>query len=86
MALFDLLRLTVGQLDVDLQPDLIGIYASRMVAPLREESRYAAFPSLTPSVTVAGNALNPSKLMPLGRGLRSWCVIGCSQIRPMVCP
>lgn len=50
MAQFDIFRLKNGQLVLDLQTDLIGIEASRIVAPLREASRYAAFPSLTPSV------------------------------------
>ncbi|MCB4458524.1 CcdB family protein [Leisingera sp. McT4-56] len=50
MAQFDLYRLNGGQLVVDLQTDLIGIDASRIVAPLREAGRYAAFPGLTPSV------------------------------------
>ncbi|MDO5759157.1 MAG: CcdB family protein [Rhodobacterales bacterium] len=52
MAQFDLYRLRGGQLVVDLQTDLIGIDASRIVAPLREAGRYAAFPGLTPSVEV----------------------------------
>ncbi len=52
MALFDLYRLSGGQLVVDLQTDLIGIEASRIVAPLRDAGRYAAFPGLTPSVEV----------------------------------
>lgn len=50
MAQFDLYRLDGGQLVVDLQTDLIGIDASRIVAPLREEGRFAAFPGLTPSI------------------------------------
>lgn len=54
MAQFDLYRLNGGQLVVDLQTDLIGIDASRIVAPLREAGRYAAFPGLTPSVDVDG--------------------------------
>lgn len=56
MAQFDLYRLKGGQLVVDLQTDLIGIDASRIVAPLRDAGRYAAFPGLTPSVEVAGAA------------------------------
>jgi toxin CcdB len=56
MAQFDLYRLNGGQLVVDLQTDLIGIEASRIVAPLREAGRYAAFPGLTPSVQVEGTA------------------------------
>lgn len=56
MAQFDLYRLKGGQLVVDLQTDLIGIDASRIVAPLREAGRYAAFPGLTPAVEVEGAA------------------------------
>lgn len=51
MAQFDVYRLASGQLVVDLQTDLIGIEASRVVAPLREEGRYTAFPGLTPKVS-----------------------------------
>lgn len=54
MAQFDVFRLKGGQLVVDLQTDLIGIEASRVVAPLREAGRYAAFPGLTPQVEFAG--------------------------------
>lgn len=54
MAQFDLFRLEGGQLVVDLQTDLIGIEASRIVAPLREAGRYTAFPGLTPTVEVEG--------------------------------
>lgn len=54
MAQFDLYRLDGGQIVVDLQTDLIGIEASRVVAPLREEGRYVAFPGLTPAVEVDG--------------------------------
>ena len=54
MAQFDLFRLKSGQLVVDLQTDLLGIEASRIVAPLREAGQYAAFPGLTPIVDVAG--------------------------------
>lgn len=54
MAQFDLYRLSNGQFVVDLQTDLIGIEASRIVAPLRQAGRYAAFPGLTPSVVVDG--------------------------------
>ena len=54
MAQFDVFRLKGGQLVVDLQTDLIGIEASRIVAPLREAGRYAAFPGLTPMVEVDG--------------------------------
>lgn len=56
MAQFDLYRLSGGQFVVDLQTDLIGIEASRIVAPLREAGRYTAFPGLTPSVEVEGSA------------------------------
>lgn len=56
MAQFDLYRMGAGQLVVDLQTDLIGIDASRVVAPLREAGGYAAFPGLTPSVQVEGEA------------------------------
>ncbi len=54
MAQFELYRLKDGQLVVDLQTDLIGIEVSRIVAPLREAGRYAAFPGLTPSVEIEG--------------------------------
>lgn len=57
MAQFDVHRLQGGQLVVDLQTDLIGIEASRIVAPLRAESRYAALPGLTPSVEVDGTRM-----------------------------
>jgi toxin CcdB len=56
VAQFDLYRLEGGQLVVDLQTDLIGIDASRVVAPLRPAGRYAAFPGLTPTVEVEGTA------------------------------
>lgn len=35
---------------MDLQTDLIGIDATRIVAPLRAADRYAAFPGITPAV------------------------------------
>ncbi len=54
MAQFDVFRLANGQLVVDLQTDLIGIEASRIVAPLREAGRYVAFPGITPRVVVEG--------------------------------
>ena len=54
MAQFDLYRLKSGQLVVDLQTDLIGINASRIVAPLREAGYYTAFAGLTPSVEAEG--------------------------------
>ncbi len=56
MAQFDLYRLRSGMLVVDLQTDLIGIESSRIVAPLREAGRYAAFPGLTPAVSVDGTS------------------------------
>ncbi|MCE0507341.1 CcdB family protein [Roseivivax sp. GX 12232] len=52
MAQFDVFRLHDGQLVVDLQTDLIGMDASRIVAPLRDAGRYTAFPGLTPIVQV----------------------------------
>lgn len=55
MAQFDLYCLNGGQLVVDLQTDLIGIDASRIVAPLREVGRYVAFPGLTPTVEHNGS-------------------------------
>ena len=54
MAQFDVFRLRSGILVVDLQTDLIGIEASRIVAPLRAAGRHAAFPGLTPQVEVEG--------------------------------
>ena len=54
MAQFDLYRLKGGQIVVDLQTDLIGIDASRIVAPLREAGRYVSFPGLTPAVELEG--------------------------------
>ena len=54
MAQFDVHRLKSGILVVDLQTDLIGIDASRIVAPLRAAGRYAAFPGLTPTVELDG--------------------------------
>lgn len=56
MAQFDVFRLRSGVLVVDLQTDLIGLDSSRMVAPLREAGRYAAFPGLTPIVEVEDKA------------------------------
>lgn len=56
MAQFDLYRLRSGQVVVDLQTDLIGLDASRIVAPLRLAGTYAAFPGLTPQVEVAGES------------------------------
>lgn len=54
MAQFDVFRLADGLLVVDLQTDLIGIEASRIVAPLRAAGRYTAFPGLTPRVEFEG--------------------------------
>lgn len=54
MAQFDVHRLTNGILVVDLQTDIIGLDATRIVAPLREEGKYARFPGLTPVVEVEG--------------------------------
>jgi toxin CcdB len=54
MAQFDLYRLGDGTLVVDLQTDLIGLDATRVVAPLREEGRSASFPGLTPAVAFEG--------------------------------
>lgn len=56
MAQFDLYRLRSGQLVVDLQTDLIGLEASRIVAPLRPAGQHASFPGLTPEVRVAGQS------------------------------
>lgn len=56
MAQFDVYRLADGVLVVDLQSDLIGIGASRVVAPLREAGRHVALGELTPQVTLAGEA------------------------------
>ena len=56
MVQFDLYRLRSGMLVVDLQTDLIGIESSRIVAPLREAGRHAAFPGLTPAVSVDGTS------------------------------
>lgn len=54
MAQFDVYRLGSGGLVVDLQSDLIGIEASRIVAPLREAGRFAALAGLTPQVELLG--------------------------------
>lgn len=54
MAQFDVYRLDDGVLVVDLQTDLIGLDATRLVAPLRPEGRYTSFPALTPLVEVEG--------------------------------
>ena len=54
MAQFDVYRLPDGMLVVDLQTDLIGIDASRIVAPLRKVGTVIAFPGLTPEVQLDG--------------------------------
>lgn len=54
MAQFDVHRLADGTLVVDLQTDLIGLDATRIVAPLREEGLHAGFPGLTPVVEFEG--------------------------------
>lgn len=54
MAQFDVYRLRDGMLVVDMQSDLIGLAASRIVAPLRPEGEFAELPGLTPSVEVEG--------------------------------
>jgi toxin CcdB len=42
---------------VDLQTDLIGLEASRIVAPLRDAERYVSFPGLTPVIEIKGRRL-----------------------------
>lgn len=74
MAQFDLHRLSDGMVVVDLQTDLIGLNATRIVAPLRDSGRYPEFPNLTPVVDFEGvryvvqvqdlAALTPSELGP----------------------
>jgi toxin CcdB len=54
MAQFDIHRLAGGVLVVDLQTDLIGLDATRIVAPLREDGIYARFPGLTPAADFEG--------------------------------
>lgn len=54
MAQFDVYRLADGMLVVDLQTDLIGLDATRIVAPLRDAETYTAFPGITPTVEVDG--------------------------------
>lgn len=51
---FDLHRLEGGLRAVDLQSDLIGLRATRLVAPLREAEAYPELPGLTPAVEVEG--------------------------------
>lgn len=46
MAQFDLYRLPEGVIVVDLQTDLIGLEASRIVAPLTEAGSIAELPRL----------------------------------------
>lgn len=54
MAQYDIHRLQGGTLVVDLQTDLIGLDATRIVAPLREQGSYARFPGLTPTAEFEG--------------------------------
>jgi toxin CcdB len=54
MAQFDIHRLPGGVLVVDLQTDLIGLNATRIVAPLRDDGLYARFPGLTPTTEFEG--------------------------------
>ncbi len=54
MAQFDLFRLSGGEFVVDLQTGLIGLDVTRLVAPLRREGRYVAFPALTPETEIDG--------------------------------
>jgi toxin CcdB len=54
MPQFDVYRLSDGVRVVDLQTDLIGLDATRLVAPLREDGAYARFPGLTPTVEIEG--------------------------------
>ena len=56
MAQFDVFRLQNGILVVDLQTDLIGINASRIVAPMREVGSFSAISALTPEVEFTGKA------------------------------
>ena len=55
MAQFDLHRLG-GVLVVDLQTDLIGLTATRLVAPLRPAAGTQGLPGLTPAVEVGETA------------------------------
>ena len=54
MPQFDVYRLADGTLVVDLQTDLIGLDATRIAAPLRDEGRYVSFPGITPVASVEG--------------------------------
>ena len=54
MGQFDVFRLTGGQLVVDVQTDLIGLDATRIVVPLRRADSYAVLAELTPVVEFAG--------------------------------
>jgi toxin CcdB len=54
VAQFQVFRLRDGLLVVDMQTDLLGLDASRVVAPLRGAGRYTAFPGLTPEVSFDG--------------------------------
>jgi toxin CcdB len=54
VAQFDAHRLADGTLVVDLQTDLIGLDATRPVAPLLDGDRHAAFPVVTPVASFEG--------------------------------
>ena len=54
MAQFEVYRLRGGTLAVDLQTDLIGLDATRLVAPLLKADRHASFPGLTPHARLDG--------------------------------
>ncbi len=56
MAQFEVYGLRSCQLVVNLQTDLIGIDASRLVAPLRDPGKYTSLPGLTPDVEFDGKA------------------------------
>ncbi len=55
MAQFDLHRIG-SMLVVDVQTDLIGLTATRIVAPLRPTGTYVTLPRLTPQVTFEGES------------------------------
>lgn len=54
MAQYEIYRLSGGELVVDLQSDLLGLEATRIVAPLRAAAHYTALPGLTPQVRFEG--------------------------------
>tara|TARA_R110000765_G_scaffold79015_1_gene155547 strand:- start:5097 stop:5390 length:294 start_codon:yes stop_codon:yes gene_type:complete len=54
MGQFDVFRLDSGQLVVDMQTDLIGLNATRIVAPLRSADMHAVLAGLTPVIEFAG--------------------------------